>query len=105
MLACALIGAGLIHLALVMTAPLGLVITAPLGLTVALGALGFLEFGWGALTIAEPRVRAPRLAFAVALTTVALAGTPAGPHGGLIHSVPAPGSTLPAFNSPDHSGH
>ena len=61
-MAFAAIGAGLIHLAIV--------IDAPLALTLVLGALGFLEFGWGAITFAEPHVRAPRLAFAAALTPV-----------------------------------
>jgi hypothetical protein len=58
----AAIGAGLIHLSLA--------IGAPTLLAVALGSLGFVEFGWGAVTIAQPRLRAPRVTFAAAMTPV-----------------------------------
>jgi len=58
----AAIGAGLIHLSLA--------IGAPTALALALGSLGFVEFGWGAVTIAQPQIRAPRLTFVAVMTPV-----------------------------------
>lgn len=65
-LAFAALGAGLIHLALVMG--------APVALAVAFGLLGFTEFAWGVVTfVREPF--APRAAIAVAIVpTVAWVG-------------------------------
>lgn len=61
-LAFAAIGAGLIHLALVIGLPL------PVGLVLA--ALGLVEFGWGVLTFAREPLVAPRVALVVALMPV-----------------------------------
>lgn len=56
--ALAAIGAGIIHLALV--------IGAPLPLAVAFGALGFVEFAWGVVAFAREPV-APRVAIGVGI--------------------------------------
>lgn len=61
-LAFAAIGAGLIHVALVIGSPL------PLGL--ALAVLGLAEFGWGVLCFARETPPLPRLALVVALVPV-----------------------------------
>lgn len=53
-LAFAAVGAGVIHLALVISSPL------PMG--IALGVLGAAEFAWGVLILAKDRVVLPRLA-------------------------------------------
>ncbi|MCU1514002.1 MAG: hypothetical protein JWO10_1092 [Microbacteriaceae bacterium] len=58
-LAFAAIGAGVIHLALV--------INAPLPLAVVLGLLGIAEFGWGVMVLSRDRVVVPRLARAGAI--------------------------------------
>jgi len=60
--AFAAIGVGLIHLALV--------IGAPLGLGIVLAVLGLGEFGWGVLTFARDSVPAPRAALVVAIIPV-----------------------------------
>lgn len=61
-LAFAAIGAGLIHVALVIGSPL------PLGIVLAV--LGLTEFGWGVLTFARDSVAFPRVALVVALVPV-----------------------------------
>jgi len=61
-LAFAAIGIGLIHLALV--------IGAPLALGIPLALLGLAEFGWGVLTFARDTVPAPRVALIVAIVPV-----------------------------------
>lgn len=61
-LAFAAIGAGLIHVALVIGSPL------PLGIVLAV--LGLTEFGWGVLTFARESVALPRVALVVALVPV-----------------------------------
>ena len=61
-LAFAAIGAGLIHVALVIGAPL------PLGIGFAV--LGLVEFGWGVLTFAREGVPYPRVVLAGALLPV-----------------------------------
>ena len=58
-LAFAAIGTGLIHLALV--------IGAPLALGIVLAALGLAEFGWGVLTFARDHVPLARAALIVAI--------------------------------------
>ena len=60
--AFAAVGVGLIHLALV--------IGAPVGLGIVLAVLGLAEFGWGVLTFARDSVPAPRVALAVAIIPV-----------------------------------
>ena len=65
-IAFAAIGTGLIHLALV--------IGAPLPLAIALGVLGLAEFAWGVLTFARDRVPLPRVALVVAIVPVVLWG-------------------------------
>ena len=65
-MAFAAIGTGLIHLALVIGAPL------PLG--IALGLLGLAEFVWGVLTFARDTVPLPRVALVVAIAPVVLWG-------------------------------
>jgi hypothetical protein len=62
-LAFAAIGTGLIHLALV--------IGAPLGLGIALAALGLAEFVWGVLAFARETLVLPRAALVVAIVPVA----------------------------------
>ncbi len=64
--AFAAIATGLIHLALVIGAPL------PLG--IVLGTLGFAEFGWGVLTFARDRPPLPRVALVVAIAPVVMWG-------------------------------
>ena len=61
-LAFAAIGAGLIHVALVIGSPL------PLGIVLAV--LGLTEFGWGVLTFARESIALPRVALVVALLPV-----------------------------------
>lgn len=61
-LAFAAIGAGLIHIALVLGSPV------PLG--IAFGILGLIEFGWGVLTFARDTVPARRAALVLALAPV-----------------------------------
>lgn len=63
-LAFAAIGTGLIHVALV--------IGAPVPLAVVLAAFGLLEFGWGVTTFARDSVPLPRLALVVAMLPIAL---------------------------------
>jgi hypothetical protein len=63
-LAFAALGAGLIHLALVVGAP------APLAITLVL--LGLVEFSWGIITLARDDVVLPRLARVVAIAPVIL---------------------------------
>jgi len=63
-LAFAAIGAGLIHLALVLGAP------PTLG--IPLGLLGAAEFAWGVLTLSRDRVLLPRVARIVAIAPVLL---------------------------------
>lgn len=58
----AALGAGLIHLALV--------ISSPLPLAIVLAGLGAAEFGWGVLTFARDRLVAPRVARIVSITPV-----------------------------------
>lgn len=58
-IAFAAIGVGLIHVALVIRAPLGMVIP--------LAVLGLAEFGWGVLTFARDSVPVPRVALVVAI--------------------------------------
>jgi len=65
-LAFAAIGAGLIHVALV--------IGSPLALGLPLATLGLVEFGWGVLTFAREDVMLPRVAMVVSLTPVLLWG-------------------------------
>ena len=65
-LAFAAIGTGLIHLALV--------IGAPLPVALVLGLLGLAEFVWGVLTFARDTVPLPRIALVVAITPVVLWG-------------------------------
>ncbi|MEQ1735503.1 MAG: hypothetical protein ABL886_03640 [Rhodoglobus sp.] len=65
-LAFAAIGAGLIHVALV--------IGSPPALGVTLAVLGIAEFGWGVATFARDAVLVPRIALAVALAPVLLWG-------------------------------
>jgi hypothetical protein len=57
---CASVGAGLLHVALALG--------RPLELAAALFAIGIVEFGWGAITLAEERALAPRIALFAALT-------------------------------------
>lgn len=61
-IAFAAIGAGLIHVALV--------IGSPLAIGVPLAVLGIVEFGWGVTTFARGTVPFPRVALAVALAPV-----------------------------------
>jgi len=61
-LAFAAIGTGLIHLALV--------IGAPLALGLVFAALGLAEFGWGVLTFAREEVPLARVALIVAIAPV-----------------------------------
>ncbi len=61
-LAFAAIGAGLIHVALV--------IGSPPALGVVLCLVGVAEFGWGVVTFARETVAVPRVAFAVALAPI-----------------------------------
>jgi hypothetical protein len=63
-LALAAIGAGLIHLALVVGAE------PPLSLVLA--AIGFVEFGWGVFVFAAPRLYAPRATIVAALVPTVL---------------------------------
>lgn len=63
-IAFAAVGAGLIHLALVITAPL-------LG-AVLLAAIGIVEFAWGVLVMFDERFLFARIAVIAALTPVAL---------------------------------
>lgn len=65
-LAFAGIGTGLIHLALVIGAPL------PAGIVLAL--IGAIEFGWGVFTFAGEKVAAPRVVLAGALVPLLLWG-------------------------------
>lgn len=65
-LAFAAIAAGIIHLSLVLT--------APLGLALPMAVLGFVEFGWGVLTFAAEKPLVPRAAIAVALVPVLVWG-------------------------------
>ncbi|MEP6479831.1 MAG: hypothetical protein ABJB03_10600, partial [Rhodoglobus sp.] len=65
-LAFAGIGTGLIHLALVIGAPL------PAGIVLAL--IGAIEFGWGVFTFAREKVAAPRVVLAGALVPLLLWG-------------------------------
>lgn len=58
-LAFAAVGAGIIHLALALA--------APLPLAAVLAVLGFAEFLWGVLIFAAKRVLVPRIALVVAL--------------------------------------
>jgi hypothetical protein len=86
-LAFTAIGAGLIHLALVISSPL------PIGLVLA--ALGISEFGWGLLTLLRDSPVAPRVVIAVALVpfiTWALAVVAA-----VALSVPALATTVPVM--------
>lgn len=69
-MAFAAIGAGLIHLALVLGSPL------PLG--IAFAALGLVEFGWGVLSVARDSVPLPRIALTVALAPIVIAGIASG---------------------------
>ena len=62
--AFAAVGAGLIHLALVISAPL-------LG-GVLLAGIGIAEFAWGVLVMFDERFLAPRIAVVAALAPVAL---------------------------------
>ncbi len=62
--AFAAVGAGLIHLALVISAPL-------LG-GVLLAAIGIAEFAWGVLVMFDERFLVPRIAVVAALAPVAL---------------------------------
>jgi uncharacterized membrane protein len=63
-LAFAAIGTGLIHVALV--------IGAPVPLAIVLAVFGLLEFGWGVTTFARDSVPLPRVALVVAMLPVAL---------------------------------
>lgn len=60
----AALGAGLIHLALVVSSPL------PIGIVLA--GLGVAEFGWGVLTFARDRLVLPQVARIVAIAPVIL---------------------------------
>lgn len=62
--AFAAVGAGLIHLALV--------IQAPVALAIPLALLGLAEFGWGVLTFARERLMFPRVALVVAVVPTVL---------------------------------
>lgn len=62
--ACAAVGAGLIHLALVVDALL------PIGSLLAV--VGIAEFGWGVLAIFDARFLVPRIALGAALVPVGL---------------------------------
>jgi hypothetical protein len=64
-LAFAAVGTGIIHLALVIGAPLPLAIT--------FGALGFVEFAWGVLAFAREPF-APKAAIAVAIAPIVVWG-------------------------------
>lgn len=61
-LAFAGVGAGLIHLAMV--------VGSPLPLALFLGAMGLLEFGWGIYAFAASTLRAPRAVLFLALVPV-----------------------------------
>lgn len=74
--AFAAIGAGLIHIALVLGSPL------PLGIAFAM--LGLAEFGWGVLTFARDSVPLPRVALVVALAPIVIAGALAATGLGLV---------------------
>jgi hypothetical protein len=63
-LAFAAIGAGLVHLALVISSPL------PVGAVEAI--LGFVEFGWGVLTFSRERIAYPRAVLFGALVPLML---------------------------------
>lgn len=63
-LAFSAIGAGMIHLALV--------ISSPLPLAIGLALLGLAEFGWGIMLFARDRLLAPAAARAAALTPIVL---------------------------------
>jgi hypothetical protein len=65
-LAFAAIGAGLVHLALV--------ISSPVPIAIALVLIGVAEFGWGVLALARERVAAPRLVLFFALVPMLLWG-------------------------------
>jgi hypothetical protein len=65
-LAFAAIGAGLIHLALV--------ISSPVPIAIVLILVGIAEFGWGVLAFARERVAAPRLVLFFALVPLLLWG-------------------------------
>jgi hypothetical protein len=60
--AFAAVGAGLIHVALVLG--------APLPVAVPLAAIGAVEFGWGVLTFARENVPVPRVAIGFAIVPV-----------------------------------
>lgn len=62
--AFAAVGAGLIHLALV--------IGSPVALAVPLALLGLAEFGWGVLTFAREALLFPRVAIVVAVVPIVL---------------------------------
>lgn len=61
-LAFAAVGTGLIHLALVLG--------APVGAGVVLAVLGLVEFGWGVLTFARETLIVPRVALIVAIAPI-----------------------------------
>ncbi|MBG6055098.1 hypothetical protein IWX81_001509 [Salinibacterium sp. CAN_S4] len=63
-LAFAAIGTGLIHVALV--------IGAPVPLAIVLATFGLLEFGWGVTTFARDSVPLPRVALVAAMLPIAL---------------------------------
>jgi hypothetical protein len=65
-LAFAAIGAGLIHLALVIGSPLPIALVA--------GTIGVVEFGWGVVTFSRERIDAPRLVLFCALAPMLLWG-------------------------------
>lgn len=69
-MAFAAIGAGLIHVALVLGSSL------PLG--IAFAVLGLAQFGWGVLTFARDSVPLPRVALVVALAPIVIAGAASG---------------------------
>ncbi|CAN5362890.1 hypothetical protein BH10ACT7_BH10ACT7_16060 [soil metagenome] len=62
--AFAAVGAGLIHLALV--------IGAPVALAIPLALLGLTEFAWGVLTFAREALLLPRIAIVVAVVPIVL---------------------------------